>query len=60
MSNSFNVLGLNLNLIEGLKKASITEPTDIQIKSIPLALQNKDIISQSQTGTGKTLKMTLI
>jgi ATP-dependent RNA helicase DeaD len=55
MSNSFSALGLNLNLIEGLKKEGITEPTDIQIKSIPLALQNKDIISQSQTGTGKTL-----
>jgi len=55
MSNSFNGLGLNLDLIEGLKKEGITQPTDIQEKSIPLALENKDIISQSQTGTGKTL-----
>jgi ATP-dependent RNA helicase DeaD len=55
MNTTFDELGLNLNLIEGLKKANITVPTDIQIKTIPLALENKDIIGQSQTGSGKTL-----
>lgn len=55
MATSFNELGLNLNLIEGLKKAGLTEPTDIQLTSIPLALDNKNIIGQSQTGSGKTL-----
>ncbi|MBL4936419.1 DEAD/DEAH box helicase [Clostridium sp. YIM B02515] len=51
----FEELGLSLNLIDGLKKEGITEPTDIQEKVIPLALENKDIIGQSQTGSGKTL-----
>ncbi len=51
----FEGLGLSLNLIDGLKKEGITEPTDIQEKVIPLALENKDIIGQSQTGSGKTL-----
>lgn len=55
MTMPFDNLGLNLSLIEGLKKEGITEPTDIQVKSIPLALENKDIIGQSQTGSGKTL-----
>jgi ATP-dependent RNA helicase DeaD len=55
MNTTFDELGLNLNLIEGLKKSNITDPTDIQIKTIPLALENKDIIGQSQTGSGKTL-----
>jgi superfamily II DNA/RNA helicase len=55
MNTTFDELGLNLNLIEGLKKSNITTPTDIQIKTIPLALENKDIIGQSQTGSGKTL-----
>jgi ATP-dependent RNA helicase DeaD len=55
MNTTFDELGLNLNLIEGLKKSNITNPTDIQIKTIPLALENKDIIGQSQTGSGKTL-----
>ncbi|MCY6482952.1 DEAD/DEAH box helicase [Clostridium aestuarii] len=52
---SFDKLELNSNLIEGLKKEGINAPTDIQSKSIPLALENKDIIGQSETGSGKTL-----
>lgn len=55
MEASFSELGLNPSLIEGLKKSNITDPTDIQIKTIPLALENKDIIGESQTGSGKTL-----
>jgi superfamily II DNA/RNA helicase len=54
METSFDKLGLNDNLVEGLKKIKITEPTDIQAQVIPLALENKDIIAQSQTGSGKT------
>lgn len=55
MTTSFDILGLNSYLIEGLKKEGINEPTDIQVEVIPLALENKDIIGQSQTGSGKTL-----
>jgi ATP-dependent RNA helicase DeaD len=55
MITSFDKLELNSNLIEGLKKEGISEPTDIQVEVIPLALENKDIIGQSQTGSGKTL-----
>jgi superfamily II DNA/RNA helicase len=55
MATSFDKLGLNLELVEGLKKRSITEPTEIQEKVIPVALENKDIIGESQTGSGKTL-----
>lgn len=52
---SFESLGLSTTIIEGLKKQNITAPTDIQERAIPLALQNKDIVGQSQTGSGKTL-----
>lgn len=55
MTTSFDKLNLNPSLIEGLKKQGITKPTDIQSKTIPLALENKDIIGQSITGSGKTL-----
>lgn len=53
--DSFDKLGLNKNLIQGLKQEGITKATDIQINAIPLALENKDIIGQSPTGSGKTL-----
>lgn len=55
MIKSFDDLGLNSNLINGLKKENISIPTEIQENVIPTALKNKDIIGQSQTGSGKTL-----
>lgn len=55
MIKSFNELGISLALTEALKKVNIIEPTDIQSSTIPLALENKDIIGESQTGSGKTL-----
>ena len=55
MDKSFVELGLQENLIEGLKKQGIESPTEIQAKAIPLGLENKDIIGESETGTGKTL-----
>lgn len=48
----------NLNLIEPIRKALHTEgyvrPTPIQLQSIPVILQGKDLLGCAQTGTGKT------
>ncbi|MFN8671263.1 MAG: DEAD/DEAH box helicase [Candidatus Sericytochromatia bacterium] len=54
MDNTFTNLGLNSQLEEGLKKLSITNPTEIQGKVIPELLLKKDLIFQSETGSGKT------
>ena len=47
-----------LNIIEPilriLKEKGYLEPTPIQGKTIPLLLENKDVIGIAQTGTGKT------
>lgn len=51
----FEEIGLDSGLIEALKLRNITEPTEIQRRVIPCALENRDIIGQSQTGSGKTL-----
>ncbi|MHB1394138.1 MAG: DEAD/DEAH box helicase [Clostridia bacterium] len=59
MIDTFDKLGLDSRLVEGLKKQEITEPTGIQADSIQLALENKDIIGQSPTGSGKTLAFLL-
>lgn len=52
---SFKDLGLSDQWVAALAKRSITEPTEIQERAIPLLLQNKtDFIGLAQTGTGKT------
>ncbi|MEN6566983.1 MAG: DEAD/DEAH box helicase [Veillonellales bacterium] len=55
MNQSFEQLGITAPLVAGLKQAGITAPTGVQQRVIPPALQGKDIIGQSATGTGKTL-----
>jgi superfamily II DNA/RNA helicase len=55
MTTSFNDLKLDSNLIEALNREGIQEPTAIQALSVPVILAGKDLIGQSETGTGKTL-----
>lgn len=55
MEQLFETMELNKSLVDALKKVNITVPTEIQAKAIPEAQQNKDLIIQSETGTGKTL-----
>ena len=55
----FSELGLPKVIIECLNKLKITIPTKIQQETIPLALEGKDIIASSQTGTGKTFAFLL-
>lgn len=55
MNKGFKELGLRDELIEGLKKMGITIPTAIQGEMIPYAMENKDVVGESQTGSGKTL-----
>ena len=55
MSKQFSSLGINEQLVKGLADLKITVPTDIQIKTIPLVLNQKnDVVALAKTGTGKT------
>ena len=51
----FAKLGLSNEILSVLKLKGFHEPTEIQVKAIPLALAGKDIIGSSATGSGKTL-----
>jgi len=55
MEKSFEAMELNRSLVDALWKVNITVPTEIQAVVIPEAQKNKDLIIQSETGTGKTL-----
>ncbi len=50
----FEDLDLNYDVLDALDAMHITECTPIQEKSIPLALDGRDLIAVAQTGTGKT------
>ncbi|MCE0505194.1 DEAD/DEAH box helicase [Roseivivax sp. GX 12232] len=51
----FDMLGLSPILNDALARAGLTQPTPIQNKAIPLALEGHDVLGLAQTGTGKTL-----
>lgn len=50
---------LDLRLVKGLEKISITKLTPIQTAVIPKALEGCDILAKSRTGSGKTLAFLL-
>ncbi len=52
---SFRGLGIAPSILGILDKLGFTEPTPIQEKSIPQAMEGKDLMGIAQTGTGKTL-----
>ena len=55
---TFDQLGLSPQLVRALSEMGITEPTEIQHKSIPTLLEeDPDFIGLAQTGTGKTYTM---
>lgn len=52
IENAFTLIPENLT--EKLNSLKITEPTKVQQKIIPLLLEGKNLVFQSETGTGKT------
>ncbi|MES2075643.1 MAG: DEAD/DEAH box helicase, partial [Pseudomonadota bacterium] len=51
---TFESLGLNTSLIKALTDAGYTAPTPVQMQAIPAAIEGKDLLVSSQTGSGKT------
>ncbi len=51
---NFIELGLSKPCVLALALAGITEPTEIQEKSIPLIFAGRDVMASAQTGSGKT------
>ncbi len=52
---TFESLNLDEHLLKATKKLGFKNPTKIQEDSIPLILNNRDVIGESATGSGKTL-----
>lgn len=54
MTITFQDFQLSESLMKAINRMGFEEATPIQAETIPLGLQNKDVIGQAQTGTGKT------
>jgi ATP-dependent RNA helicase RhlB len=50
----FDGLGLDEEIMQGVREAGFTLCTPIQAATLPVALQGRDVAGQAQTGTGKT------
>ncbi|MEN9567697.1 MAG: hypothetical protein RLZZ69_2893, partial [Cyanobacteriota bacterium] len=59
MTTTFKDLGLSTSTLLQLEQLGFTDPTQIQQDAVPALLQGKDIVGQSQTGTGKTAAFAL-
>jgi ATP-dependent RNA helicase DeaD len=54
MSVQFTDLNLESDLLEQIARQGYDQPTPIQAQAIPILLNGQDLITQAQTGTGKT------
>ena len=59
MTTDFSRLNLHPKLVQVVAELGYSTPTDVQAQVIPLMLDGKDIIAQSQTGSGKTAAFAL-
>ncbi len=51
----FPELGLSPELIKAVEALGFDQPAPIQAQAIPPALEGRDVVGQSQTGSGKTM-----
>jgi superfamily II DNA/RNA helicase len=59
MSLTFSDFAIADTLKQGLIDLEFSTPTDVQAAAIPLALEGKDLLVSSQTGSGKTIAFLL-
>ena len=52
--SSFYGLGIAPRILDILESLKFKVPTPIQLQTIPLAIEGKDVVGIAQTGTGKT------
>ncbi|MGV8141504.1 MAG: DEAD/DEAH box helicase [Candidatus Woesearchaeota archaeon] len=50
----FEELNLKPEILRAIKELEFVETTEIQGKTIPVVMSGKDVVGQSQTGSGKT------
>ena len=51
---TFEALGLHASVLKALEAAGYTAPTPVQAQAVPAAIEGRDLLVSSQTGSGKT------
>src|SRR3990172_8718493 len=51
---SFRELGLSEPVLRSIGEMGFEEPTPVQVRTIPMLLQGRDVVAQALSGTGKT------
>ena len=51
---SFEALGLHESIVKAVTEAGYTVPTPVQAQAVPAAIEGRDLLVSSQTGSGKT------
>ncbi len=54
MTTEFSQFTLHPALIQAADDLGFKDPTEVQIRVIPFMLESRDVLAQSQTGSGKT------
>lgn len=50
----FQAMGLNANLLKAITRKGFSVPTPIQRKTIPVIMDDQDVVGMARTGSGKT------
>ncbi|KAI5310658.1 ATP-dependent RNA helicase dbp10 [Ascosphaera atra] len=53
-SGGFQAMGLNTTLLNAIARKGFSVPTPIQRKTIPVVLDDRDVVGMARTGSGKT------
>ena len=53
--HTFADLGISPDLLKAIEALGFEQPSPIQAQAIPVALTGRDVVGQSQTGSGKTM-----
>ena len=59
IDGDFSDLGVHVEILRAVSEVGYERPTAVQRESIPALLEGRDLIAQSQTGTGKTAAFAL-
>lgn len=50
----FQAMGLNANLLKAIARKGFSVPTPIQRKTLPVIMDDQDVVGMARTGSGKT------